>query len=373
MSIGTTIKKLRRERDMTQEQLAEYLGISACAVSQWECDRTAPDISQIPLLVRIFGVSSDELLGIEAINKEKEIEDYREQINDLLRIGKKKEAFEVAREAYEKYPDSYRTMLEFATAFAVNRQDGFFSEKEQKLYLAKSIKALENIISGCTDEIIRSHAKNNIVDFYMDNGQIEKAKEIAGIFPSLVQAREFYWIRTCKGDDKIKAHRDLLFHGLIRNLVMYWDHNYKGDAGEKCYSDAEMCKLYEKQIALLELIFENGDFGEFNEDLRSAHLDAASYYAESEEAERTLDHLEHAADATVSFMREYYQKKYKHTSLLFKNYEAGVTRWWRYQSNENSASAFINELKSEKYDFIRTDERFTAIEEKLTPFAGMWE
>ena len=38
MSIGTTIKRLRRERDITQEQLAEYLGISTGAVSQWECE-----------------------------------------------------------------------------------------------------------------------------------------------------------------------------------------------------------------------------------------------------------------------------------------------------------------------------------------------
>ncbi len=38
MSIGTTIKKLRRERDMTQEQLADFLGITANSVSQWECD-----------------------------------------------------------------------------------------------------------------------------------------------------------------------------------------------------------------------------------------------------------------------------------------------------------------------------------------------
>ena len=38
MSIGKTIKKLRRERDITQEQLAAYLGITSRAVSQWECD-----------------------------------------------------------------------------------------------------------------------------------------------------------------------------------------------------------------------------------------------------------------------------------------------------------------------------------------------
>ena len=44
MSIGTVIKKLRKEKDITQEQLADYLNITAQAVSQWECDNSAPDI-----------------------------------------------------------------------------------------------------------------------------------------------------------------------------------------------------------------------------------------------------------------------------------------------------------------------------------------
>ena len=65
MSIGSTIKHLRREKNITQEQLAEYLGITSRAVSQWECDRTAPDISQLPALCHIFHVSSDTLLGID--------------------------------------------------------------------------------------------------------------------------------------------------------------------------------------------------------------------------------------------------------------------------------------------------------------------
>ena len=67
MSVGTTIKKLRRERDMTQEQLAEYLGITANAVSQWECDKTSPDISQLPILANLFEVTTDFLLGVDVI------------------------------------------------------------------------------------------------------------------------------------------------------------------------------------------------------------------------------------------------------------------------------------------------------------------
>ena len=73
MSIGSTIKRLRREKNITQEQLAEYLGITSRAISQWECDRTAPDISQLPALCHIFDVSSDVLLGID-IEKNNDID-----------------------------------------------------------------------------------------------------------------------------------------------------------------------------------------------------------------------------------------------------------------------------------------------------------
>ena len=73
MSIGATIKKLRREKNITQEQLAEYLGITSRAVSQWECDRTMPDITQLPLLANIFEVGTDVLLGVDIEKNEQKI------------------------------------------------------------------------------------------------------------------------------------------------------------------------------------------------------------------------------------------------------------------------------------------------------------
>ena len=72
MSIGTTIKRLRRDRGMTQEQLAELLGLSTNAISQWECDKTAPDISNLPVLANIFEVSADVLLGIDLEKSKKQ-------------------------------------------------------------------------------------------------------------------------------------------------------------------------------------------------------------------------------------------------------------------------------------------------------------
>ena len=61
--LGSTIMKLRKENDLTQEQLAALLGISYQAVSKWETGNSCPDISMLPLLADLFQVSIDTLFG----------------------------------------------------------------------------------------------------------------------------------------------------------------------------------------------------------------------------------------------------------------------------------------------------------------------
>ena len=62
MTIGKRIAHLRKEKGLTQEELASHMGISPQAVSKWENDQTCPDISALPKLARLFGVTVDELL-----------------------------------------------------------------------------------------------------------------------------------------------------------------------------------------------------------------------------------------------------------------------------------------------------------------------
>lgn len=61
-TIGNRISKHRKEKGLTQEELAEKLGVSSQAVSKWENDQSCPDISLLPILCSIFGISTDELL-----------------------------------------------------------------------------------------------------------------------------------------------------------------------------------------------------------------------------------------------------------------------------------------------------------------------
>ena len=60
---GQRIAQLRRERGMTQEALAQRLGITNQAVSKWESDQCCPDIMQLPQLADLFGITLDALFG----------------------------------------------------------------------------------------------------------------------------------------------------------------------------------------------------------------------------------------------------------------------------------------------------------------------
>ena len=72
-TIGKRIVKNRKRLGLTQDALAEKLGVTAQAVSKWENDQSCPDITMLPRLAAIFGTTTDELLGVEGPAKEAEV------------------------------------------------------------------------------------------------------------------------------------------------------------------------------------------------------------------------------------------------------------------------------------------------------------
>ncbi len=70
LNLGNNIKKYRKEKYMTQEALAEYLGVSPQAISRWENGTTYPDMELIPALANLFGVPTDILFDMQQSQKE---------------------------------------------------------------------------------------------------------------------------------------------------------------------------------------------------------------------------------------------------------------------------------------------------------------
>lgn len=81
--IGQTIARLRREHNMTQMALADEMGVSFQAVSNWERGQSMPDISKLPELAELFGTTIDALLGRHSPLIEKAAENKLEELTDL--------------------------------------------------------------------------------------------------------------------------------------------------------------------------------------------------------------------------------------------------------------------------------------------------
>lgn len=191
MSIGSTIKKLRREHDMTQEQLAEYIGITANAVSQWECDRTAPDISQLPLLARVFDVTADYLLGIDYDKDKEKIDNIIDESFALYRSGQFKKAAEAARNGLKEFPRSFELIKRLADTLIC--MDGYEDEVE---------RLCEKMINECTDARIRASAYRLQIIMRSKSGKYEEAVRIAKKIPSAPYSREELLMRWNNADNE---------------------------------------------------------------------------------------------------------------------------------------------------------------------------
>lgn len=103
MRIGEQIKNHRKNVGFTQEQVAEYLGVSTPAVNKWEKGNTYPDISLLPALARLLKIDMNELFSFREELTEKEIGQF---VNELTEISLENftEAFERAVSKIQEYP-----------------------------------------------------------------------------------------------------------------------------------------------------------------------------------------------------------------------------------------------------------------------------
>ena len=113
---GNTFKALRKQRNLTQEQAAEFLGVSSQAISKWETNSTFPDISLLPIIADFFNVSIDYLLCYDFTKRNEEIERICRESEALIQDKKYIEAVTLMRTAYTKFPGNDLIMYHLAWA-----------------------------------------------------------------------------------------------------------------------------------------------------------------------------------------------------------------------------------------------------------------
>lgn len=242
--IGEKIRRLRRQRDLTQEEVAAHLGVSPQSISKWERAEGYPDITMLPSLANYFGVSTDELIGMDEIAKERRYDEINQLWKENNKKGRNRDNVALMREALKVFPNNALLLVQMSTS--LEKMDG--TKEEKSAYLRESIALQEQILRYGEDSEIRGATLYNICFSYWKNGEREKALEQAKKLPNLYKNRENALIYFLEGEEKRTAAKEALVI-LAQSMVMHLSVLAQG--GKTAY--------YEKTERILEILCEDDE------------------------------------------------------------------------------------------------------------------
>lgn len=291
---GENLKEYRHKRNLTQEKLADFLGVSFQTISKWERGDTYPDITMLPEIASFFKVSIDDLLGVNRAENEEEIKNrireydnltddelIAKQINDL--IG--------------KYPNDFRVQLRYM-GFLV-----FYNKISENV--SKILSIYENIQQNCTVDAIRICAKRYYIHFYEllsrkeDSGFVfDDCEKIIKEMPRMRDGREMY----CFSYPKDHPKRDEVIREAIEEEVFLLDntldHYYFWD--ERFSLDYKI-EILERTVDSFNFLYDDGNYSRMWRIVMHSYGHLGHFYFAKGDNEKALANLRRSAELAVKF------------------------------------------------------------------------
>ncbi len=218
MSIGKVIRKYRKIRNLTQEEMAGRLGVTAPAVNKWENENSYPDITLLAPIARLLDISLDTLLSFHEELTQEEINGIVLEADLKLKEKSYDEAFLWAKKKLEQYPNCEQLILNIAIIFDARR---IFDAQRIVQEAAKEAEYDEYICSSyirvldSADEAIRIRAADSLVGFYMRKREYDKAEKYLEYFsvqnPERKRKQAQIYAETGRIKEAYKAYEELLF------------------------------------------------------------------------------------------------------------------------------------------------------------------
>lgn len=183
LQIGTKLAQLRREKGLTQDQLAEKLGVSAPAVSKWETGHSYPDITLLCPLARALGTSVDSLLRFEENLSDREAVEIMNDILELARNDGYEPAEQKMTDLLHKYPNS--VSLKFHAAVVWNTFPVLFPDADEttRLQWNSHKKSLLTEVRSSQDSAYRQTAALQLAQIAISEGDLEYGEQLLNELP----------------------------------------------------------------------------------------------------------------------------------------------------------------------------------------------
>lgn len=298
LKIGEKIKVLRRERDMTQEELAEQLGVTYQSVSRWETCTCYPDLELLPVIAGAFGVTVDHLMGLDTEVEQKAVAIYLERFQQAISEGRIDDCIAIAREGIQEYPNNYSLLNKLMYAlFVAGDETGNIPNWRENIqkYDEEIVSLGERIMKYCPDQNIRLEATARLAFHHCDRDRKAQGRAIFDSLPPMSLCREnFQWW-------SLEEHEKLPFvRKRIRDSYGALDAGLYNLAYGDLLPDEELVQVYEKKFRLKQLMYdEHWDSGLFYNAQNYARW--ARVYARLGRKEDCLETLEKAAAAAKAF------------------------------------------------------------------------
>ena len=192
LKLGEKIKTLRKKKNISQEVLAQVLGVTFQAVSKWETGAAMPDVAMIPAIARFFEVSTDELFDFNRLEQEDLVTDFVTRAANI-RWERPAEAEEILRQGLKQFPGNEILLNNLLYTMRAPQRN------EEVVTLCKAILEVTRI-DECKYDVLRILAET-----YHAMGQQALVK------PTLEQIPELYFTKLermahlLEGEEALKA------------------------------------------------------------------------------------------------------------------------------------------------------------------------
>ncbi len=358
--IGENLKKQRKLRELTQEQLADILGVSFQSVSKWERGEVYPDVELLPTIAEYFGITVDELMGTKEIHDAADVKKILDKVKENVSKGLIEENIKLLAEAVKVHPNNYELLAQYALNLTFVAIDSESEESRQNNL--KAVQIAERILAECTDPEIRNIMQGELCIYYRNLGEDDKALEAAGKLPSMWKSREIVQMNIFKGDDLVKLTQSNVYQ--LTN-IMFLCLQTMADINAKDNPKLtweQRIEILRKAITIIDIVFDKGDYITMAHNLSILHRDIAEVSMRAGNFELALESLEKSAEY-AAYMDELPDKK-SHVSLLVNMLDYNSAQIGKNFSNPFS-ERLLMKMSDSRYDEIRNDPRFKAVENSL--------
>lgn len=338
MQIGEVIRKHRKLKNMTQEEMAARLGVTAPAVNKWENGNSFPDIMLLAPIARLLDITLDMLFSFREELTGDEIGNIVREMDVKFKEESYDEVFQWAKKKIEQYPNCEQLIWQLAVML----------DAQHLTKKTSDTLKYDEYICGCysralnsNDEGIRSSAADSLFGFYIRKEEYEKAESYLTYFskqnPERKRKQAYIYSKTNRIQEAYKAYEELIFS----------DYQIVNFAFQGIYflavqeNDMEKARMIVEKQDNLAKVFEMGEYYE-----ASCRLDMATTEKDADATIKTMEAMFSSVDRIDDFSKA---SLYEHLSF------SKISEEFVSELKDNLLKCFRDE---EIYGFLKDDSRW---------------